>query len=107
MGTKTIGVTDEVYDRLVAEKREDESFTDTIARLIDMTTSDWRHGFGRYGGEDGDEFERIVDGVRADHAEGLARRQDEVLEALGFELDERGNVVSTPDDADGRDEGNG
>lgn len=105
MGTKTIGVTEEVYDRLVAEKREDESFTDTIARLIDITTSDWRHGFGRYRGESGDEFERIVDDVREDHVEGLAHRQDEVLEALGFELDEQGNVIATPDDLDGQDEG--
>lgn len=41
MGTKTIGITEEVYDRLAAEKREDESVTDTVARLIDESASDW------------------------------------------------------------------
>lgn len=100
MGTKTIGVTDEVYDRLVAEKRDDESFTDTIARLIDTATSDWRHGFGRYRDDDGREFEHIVEAAGESHADGLARRQDDVLEAMGFELGERGNLVSVPDDRD-------
>lgn len=54
MGTGTIEVKKEVYDRLAAEKREDESFTDTIDRLIETATSDWRRGFGRYSGEEGE-----------------------------------------------------
>lgn len=99
MGTKTVGIKDEVYDRLAAEKREDESFTDTIDRLIDTATSDWRQGFGRYSGEDGEEFERIVTESRTDHAAGLAHRQNEVLREMGFELDEAGNITSHPDDA--------
>jgi predicted CopG family antitoxin len=105
MATKTIGVTEEVYDRLAAEKRAEESFTDTVARLLDTATADWRHGFGRYGGEEGAAFERSVAESSADHADGLARSHDEVLGELGFELDDRGNVVSTPDDADDADEG--
>lgn len=60
MTMKTIRITEEVYDRLVDEKREDESFTDTVARLIDESTADWRHGFGRYSGEEAEKFERIV-----------------------------------------------
>lgn len=100
MGTKTIGIKNGVYDRLAAEKREDESFTDTIDRLIETATSDWRRGFGRYSGEEGEVFEQIVTETRTDHAEGFASRQDDVLEALGFELDDAGNVVSTPDNAD-------
>lgn len=100
MATKTIGITEEVYERLAAEKREEESFTDTIARLLDTATSDWRHGFGRYGGTEGADFERIVTDVRASHAEGLAHRQNAVLEALGFDLDEQGTIRSTPNDAD-------
>ena len=46
MGTKTIGVKDEVYERLQARKRDDESFTDLMDRLLDDTTADWRAGFG-------------------------------------------------------------
>lgn len=97
MGTKTIGITEAVYERLAAEKREDESFTDTIARLLDTATADWRHGFGRYQGAEGDALERLVSDVRRDHADGLAQRQTEVLRAGGFDLDETGNVRSTPD----------
>lgn len=97
MATKTIGITEEVYDRLAAEKREEESFTDTVARLIDGA-SDWRRGFGRYGGEEGEQLERIVAESRADHASEIAESHDETLEELGFELDAEGNIVSGPDD---------
>lgn len=99
MGTKTIGITDDVYERLAAEKREDESFTDTIARLIDTATADWRHGFGRYGDDEGAALERLVTDVQETHATGLAAREREVLEAMGFELDERGNIRSRPETA--------
>lgn len=97
MATKTIGVTEGVYERLVAEKREDESFTDTIARLLDTATADWRHGFGRYGDVEGEALERVVTAAQREHAAGFADRQDDVLEELGVELDERGNGRSTPD----------
>jgi len=33
MGTKTIRLDDEAYDRLVTRKRDDESFSDAIKRL--------------------------------------------------------------------------
>ena len=102
MGTKTIGVTEEVYDRLAAEKRDDESFTDTLARLIDETTADWRRGFGRYGDADGSEFERTVADSRGDHASGLAVSRAETLEELGFELDADGNVISDSDTDESR-----
>ena len=96
MGTKTIGVTEEVYDRLAAEKHDDESFTDTLARLIDETTADWRRGFGRYGDADTEEFERTVADSLDDHASGIARSHAETLEELGFELDADGNVIASP-----------
>lgn len=98
MGTKTIEIKERVYDRLAVEKREDESVTDTIDRLIETATSDWRQGFGRYSGDTGSRFERIV--TESDHATGFAQRQNEVLEALGFELDKAGNVISLSDEAD-------
>lgn len=102
MGTKTIGVTEEVYDRLAAEKRDDESFTDTVARLIDEDGSDWRRGFGRYSGDAGDRFERVVAESSADRADDLAERHRETLEAMGFGLDADGTIVSEPDDDESR-----
>lgn len=35
MGTKTIDIREEVYERLKAQKRDEESFTDTIERLLE------------------------------------------------------------------------
>lgn len=99
MGTKTIGIRSAVYDRLAAEKREDESFTDTIDRLLDEAQSDWRRGLGKYAGsEDGDEFERVVRDSKQGTGIGTSRRTDEVLEAMGFELNEQGNVVARPEE---------
>ena len=34
MSTKTISITKDVYDMLLAEKEEDESFSDVIYRLV-------------------------------------------------------------------------
>ncbi|MFC7187481.1 antitoxin VapB family protein [Halorubrum yunnanense] len=53
MPTKTIGVREGVYERLRARKRDNESFTDVIDRLIDESEGDWREGFGSLSTEDG------------------------------------------------------
>lgn len=45
MGTRTIRVRDEVYERLKARKRPDESFSDLLDRLTDRQT-DFESGFG-------------------------------------------------------------
>ena len=47
MATKTIRVTEEVYDRLVARKRPDESFSDLLDRLTDRDDQIER-GFGSF-----------------------------------------------------------
>ncbi|NUE02312.1 hypothetical protein HUB97_07390 [Halorubraceae archaeon YAN] len=39
-GTKTIGVKEDVYDRLKARKRDGESFTDLVDRLLDEAQTD-------------------------------------------------------------------
>jgi predicted CopG family antitoxin len=90
MGTKTIGLDDEAYDRLHAEKREDESFSDTVKRVTAAVSSDWRRGFGKYAdGEPGAEaFAETMDAVRRDHAEGTAASHDETLEAMGVDTSE-------------------
>lgn len=100
MATKTIGIKEEVYDRLAAEKHDDESFTETVARLLDETQSDWQRGFGRYSGQEREEFERIVRDSKRGTSLGMSQRTDEALEAMGFELDEQGNVLESPTDDD-------
>jgi predicted CopG family antitoxin len=47
MPTKTIRVSEEVYDRLEARKRKDESFTDLLDRLVEQER-DIYAGFGAW-----------------------------------------------------------
>lgn len=82
MGTKTIGVRDDVYERLKARKREDESFTDLVNRLLDETQADWREGFGTLDADEAAELERVVELSRDKTGTGLATRQQEALEEL-------------------------
>jgi predicted CopG family antitoxin len=83
MGTKTIGLRDDVYERLKARKRKDESFTDLIDRLMDETKPDWREEFGTLPEETkGDELEEIVHESRNATGEGLSERQAKTLEEL-------------------------
>lgn len=52
MGTKSLTITEEAYDRLREHKREDESFTDTILRLTGGER-DLMRGFGAMADVDG------------------------------------------------------
>lgn len=81
MGTKTVGLRNEVYERLAAEKREGESFSDVVDRILDGEQSDWRRSFGRMR-EDAEEFERVVREQREGMSGGLSNRQDEVIERM-------------------------
>jgi len=85
MGTKTIGITDEVYERLKARKREGESFTELVDRLMDEARPDWRSGFGTMSEDDATELRQIVEESRTGLGEGLARRQDRSLEEMADE----------------------
>lgn len=82
MGTKTIGIREDVYERLKAQKRPDESFTDTVDRLLDESTADWREGFGALSTAEAEELESVATGSRGELSEGLAARQQDVLDAL-------------------------
>lgn len=82
MGTKTIGLRDDVYERLKARKREDESFTDLVNRLLDEEQTDWREGFGALNAEAAEELEQAVETSRKQTSAGLAERQQEALEEL-------------------------
>jgi predicted CopG family antitoxin len=60
MGTKTIDIREEVYERLKAQKRGDESFTDTVERLLEETKPDWREGFGTLSTVEAEKVERVA-----------------------------------------------
>ena len=82
MGTKTIGLRNDVYERLKARKREDESFTDLMDRLLEETTADWREEFGTLAEEEAQELEQIVAHSRDQTSEGISTRQQEALDEL-------------------------
>lgn len=82
MGTKTIGIREETYERLKARKWEGESYSDVINRLLDETTVDWREGFGTLDTEDAEQLERVIKTSRTQTSEGLETRQQEVLDDL-------------------------
>lgn len=93
MGTKTIGVRDDVYERLKARKREGESFTDLMNRLLDEATADWREGFGTLSPEEADDLEQLVAESRNQMSEGLAKRQQEELEELSDVRDDTDEIA--------------
>jgi len=88
MGTKTIGLRDEVYAQLKARKREDESFSDLVTRLLEEAAVDWRDSFGTLSEDEADELEALADRSREQMSTGMADRQQEALEALAGDDDE-------------------
>lgn len=90
MGTKTIGLREDVYERLKARKREGESFTDLVDRLIDETSHDWRETFGSLDTGEAAELERLAAQSREATGRGLADRQTRALEAFGDVSDGEG-----------------
>lgn len=73
MGTKSLTITEEAYERLKAHKREDESFTDTILRLAG-SERDRMKGFGAMRDTDG--FRAAVEGTRTELDDDLRERVD-------------------------------
>ena len=87
MGTKPIGLDDEAYERLKAEKREGESFSDTVKRITSEVATDWRHSIGKYSGDQADAFEDAVRKSREATDQGLAHRRREVNDLLAGDAD--------------------
>ncbi|ACV46405.1 MULTISPECIES: antitoxin VapB family protein [Halomicrobium] len=73
MGTKSLTITDEAYERLREHKREDESFTDVINRLTG-SDRDVMKGFGAMSGVDG--FREAVTATRDDLDGDLRERSE-------------------------------
>jgi predicted CopG family antitoxin len=46
MASKNIGIREDVYERLNAHKRDNESFSETLDRILRELDSDWRTNAG-------------------------------------------------------------
>jgi predicted CopG family antitoxin len=73
MGTKSLTITDEAYERLKERKREGESFTDVINRLTG-SDRDVMTGFGAM--QDVEGFREAVAATRDELDEDLRARSD-------------------------------
>lgn len=73
MGSKTISLTEEAYNRLREHKREGESFTDVVLRLTD-SGDDPLAGFGAMRDVEG--FREAVERTRDELDEDLRERAD-------------------------------
>jgi predicted CopG family antitoxin len=81
MASKNIGIKEEVYERLKAHKRGDESFSEAIDRILRDLDADWRTNAGFLSEEDAAELGDEV-------ASGMADL-DDAVEELGDGVDER------------------
>jgi predicted CopG family antitoxin len=81
MASKNIGIKEDVYERLKAHKRGDESFSETLDRLLHEFDSDWRTNVGFLTDDEASELEAVV-------ARGLDETDDSLAD-LGDEIDER------------------
>ena len=81
MASKNIGIKEDVYERLKAHKRGDESFSETLDRILHELDSDWRTNAGFLTEEEAADLEAAV-------ARGLEDADDSFGE-LGNEIDER------------------
>lgn len=81
MGTKTISLADDAYERLKAEKREGESFSDVVRRLTNsVTLEDY---YGTLDAETADELEAIVSERREDWTADRVDRSRRIADDLG------------------------
>lgn len=76
MGTKTISLADDAYEKLKAHKREGESFSDVVRRLTGgVTLSDY---YGVLDEETAAELEAIVERQREKRSETHRDRIDDL-----------------------------
>lgn len=82
MGTKTISLSEDAYERLKAEKRENESFSDVVRRLT--TGVELQEFHGVLSMETADEIESVIVSRREQRNE----RREERRSALADDFDD-------------------
>ena len=80
MGTKTISLADDAYERLKAAKRDDESFSDAVRRLTPGVHIAEYVGVLDEGTSD--ELETIIEERRAERTDERRRRVREIAAAF-------------------------
>jgi predicted CopG family antitoxin len=81
MASKNIGIKEDVYERLKAHKRGDESFSETLDRILHELDSDWRTNAGFLSDEEATALEKEISRGFDD--------VDDSFDELGDEIDER------------------
>lgn len=81
MGTKTISLAEDAYERLKRHKREDESFSDVVRRLTgdDFSLSDY---YGALDDDTAEELDRIIDARREARSETHRERVERIADEL-------------------------
>lgn len=85
MASKNIGIKEDVYDRLKAHKRGDESFSETLDRVLRELDSDWRTNAGFLTDEEAADLEGTVERGLEELDEAFDQRGDEIDERLSEE----------------------
>lgn len=85
MASKNIGIKDDVYERLKAHKRGDESFSETLDRVLRELDSDWRTNAGFLTDEEAAELEGAVERGLEELDEAFDQRGDDIDERLSGE----------------------
>lgn len=80
MGTKTISLADDAYERLRAEKRENESFSDVVRRLTEGVKLE--EYYGALDDDTADELEEIVSRRRSKRTEEHRNRVERITDAF-------------------------
>ncbi|MDY6770239.1 MAG: antitoxin VapB family protein [Candidatus Nanohaloarchaea archaeon] len=80
MATKTISLSEDAYERLKAEKKENESFSDAVARITTPVKLDDFHGI--LSDETADDLEEAIEENRKRFNEEHRERVEEIKEAL-------------------------
>jgi predicted CopG family antitoxin len=81
MGTKTISLADDAYEKLKRHKREDESFSDVVRRLTGgVELSEY---YGRLDEETVTQIEQAIDTRRERRSDTHRKRVEDVADRLG------------------------
>jgi len=80
MGTKTISLADDAYEKLKARKREGESFSDVVRRLAGGVTLAEYHGI--LDEETADDLERVIEERRESRSSTHRERVSKIVDDL-------------------------